>query len=216
MMHFVDIQRLRAFRIGDCRLAIDRTAFLNFARRGPVVRSRIGLLGGWRPAVRSFFGMKPENRSVGNNGMNRPGRPDVFLRGTKRLVLVLLLWVSGSVRADVVERVIDALVQIESSGRPAVVGDNGAAVGLLQLHPVAVREANRLAGSKRWMLTDRTCPVKSRAMARTILNWHYQRGVTDPVELACRWNKPFGEPTAKYRAKVRLALACNTEGSYAR
>jgi hypothetical protein len=34
MMHFLDIQRLRAFRIGDCRLAIDRTGFLKIARRG--------------------------------------------------------------------------------------------------------------------------------------------------------------------------------------
>ena len=106
-----------------------------------------------------------------------------------------------------IERVIDALVQIESSGRSAVTGDNGKAVGLLQLHPVAVSEANRIAGSNRWKLSDRLCPQQSRAMARTILTWHYRRGVTDPVDLACRWNKPFGQTTAHYRAKVKATLA---------
>lgn len=105
-----------------------------------------------------------------------------------------------------IERVIDALVQIESSGRPAAIGDGGKAVGLLQIHPVAVREANRLAGSNRWKLSDRTCPAKSRAMARTILTWHYRRGVTDPVELACRWNRPYSKASAQYRAKVRATL----------
>lgn len=109
-------------------------------------------------------------------------------------------------QSAVIDRVIDALVQIESSGRPAVTGDNGSAVGLLQLHPVAVREANRIAGENRWKLSDRLCPTQSRAMARTILTWHYRRGVTDPVDLACRWNKPFGQTTAHYRAKVRAAL----------
>jgi hypothetical protein len=106
-----------------------------------------------------------------------------------------------------IERVIDALIQIESNGQPSVIGDDGKAVGLLQIHPVAVREANRIAGENRWKLSDRTCPAKSRAMARTILTWHYLRGVKDPIELACRWNRPFGREAAHYRAKVKDALA---------
>jgi len=105
-----------------------------------------------------------------------------------------------------IERVIDALIQIESSGRPAVIGDGGAAVGCLQIHPVAVREANRIAGSNHWKLADRTCPAKSRAMARTILVWHVRRGVTDPVELACKWNRPFGDADPQYRAKAEAML----------
>jgi soluble lytic murein transglycosylase-like protein len=132
----------------------------------------------------------------------RHGHPIVALVGC-----LLLCAIPMAGKADTVERVIDALVQIESSGRPAVVGDNGKAVGLLQLHPIAVSEANRIAGERRWKLSDRTCPKQSRAMARTILTWHYQRGVTDPVELACRWNKPFGKTTAHYRAKVKATLA---------
>lgn len=132
----------------------------------------------------------------------RYGRPIVALVG---FLLLCALPMAGT--ADTVERVIDALVQIESSGRPTVTGDNGKAVGLLQLHPVAVSEANRIAGYNRWKLSDRLCPQKSRAMARTILTWHYQRGVTDPVELACRWNKPFGQTTAHYRSKVKATLA---------
>jgi hypothetical protein len=146
------------------------------------------------------------NRQSLNRGVvatsARHGRP--ILTAISCLLLCALPMTG---KADTVERVIDALVQIESSGRPAVIGDGGKAVGLLQLHPVAVREANRIAGSNRWKLSDRFCPQQSRAMARTILTWHYQRGVTDPVELACRWNKPFGQTTAHYRAKVRIELA---------
>lgn len=131
----------------------------------------------------------------------RFGRPIVAA-----MAVLVIAFIPMAGKADTVERVIDALVQIESSGRPAVTGDNGKAVGLLQLHPVAVREANRIAGSNRWKLSDRTCPAKSRAMARTILTWHYRRGVTDPVELACRWNKPFGQTTTHYRSKAVAAL----------
>jgi len=126
---------------------------------------------------------------------------------TAMVIAIVVSCPLSVVRGDTVEKVIDALVVIESSGRPAAIGDGGKAVGLLQIHAVAVREANRLAGSNRWKLSDRFCPQKSRAMARTILTWHYRRGTTDPVELACRWNKPFGQPTAHYRAKVRAELS---------
>lgn len=144
----------------------------------------------------------------------RYGRPIV---AAMSVLLISVLCPLSSARADTVERVIDALIQIESSGRPAVIGDGGEAVGCLQIHPVAVREANRIAGSRvarrtgqaagdRWKLSDRFCPAKSRAMARTILVWHVRRGCTDPVELACKWNRPFGQVSAQYRAKVEAAL----------
>ena len=132
----------------------------------------------------------------------RHGRPIL----TAMCLVIVVSCQLSVVRADTVERVIDALIVIESSGRPAVIGDGGNAVGLLQIHPVAVREANRITGSNRWKLSDRFCPKQSRSMARTILVWHLQRGVTDPVELACRWNKPFGQTTAQYRAKVEATL----------
>lgn len=154
------------------------------------------------------FMKKKAQRNIGTQARgavetsSRFGRPIVAA-----VTLLLIIGSQFTVKADTVERVIDALVIVESSGRPAVIGDNGKAVGLLQLHPVAVREANRIAGENRWKLSDRLCPEKSRAMARTILTWHYRRGVTDPVELACRWNKPFGKTTAHYRAKVKATLA---------
>lgn len=50
-IHFVDLTRIY------------------FARRGPVIRSRIGLLGGWRPAVQLFsavFGRRMAN-AVGSD-----------------------------------------------------------------------------------------------------------------------------------------------------
>jgi len=104
-----------------------------------------------------------------------------------------------------VERVIDALIQIESEGRQWVPGQNDEA-GILQIKPITVREANRISGFPHFTQMDRWDVQRSRAMARTILVWHFRRGVTDPVDLACRWNRPFGEAAAEYRAKAIQAL----------
>ncbi len=165
--------------------------------------------GRWRPLEKAS---SPKPKACNRGIVARSARNGRPILTAIAVLLVISYPLSGKSeianrQSAIVERVIDALVQIESGGRPAVTGDQCRAVGLLQLHPVAMREANRIAGSNRWKLSDRFCPQKSRAMARTILTWHYRRGVTDPVELACRWNKPFGQTTAHYRAKVKATLA---------
>jgi hypothetical protein len=98
------------------------------------------------------------------------------------------------------------LLQIESGGEPnpdSAIGDGTDAVGCLQMHAVAVHEANRIVGYERWTLGDRLDREKSLAMCRVTLEWHYRRGVTDVVDLACRWNRPNGERNEKYRDKVK-------------
>ena len=75
--------------------------------------------------------------------------------------------------------VIAALIRIESGGDPGAVGDCGRAVGVLQMWPCAVQEANRLAGRQLWTLDDRRNPQLSRAMAWTILE-HYRRTYAAP------------------------------------
>ena len=67
-------------------------------------------------------------------------------------------------------------------------------------------EANRLAGRQLWTLDDRWNQQLSRAMCKVTLEWHYKRGVTDPVELACRWRNPYSHCPEWYAAKVRRAL----------
>ena len=93
-----------------------------------------------------------------------------------------------------IHQIINALIAVESGGRADAVGDGGRAVGILQMWPIAVAEANRLAqlmtGRPLWTLNDRLNPQLSRAMALIILRHHYSRGVTDPVELAARWRNP--------------------------
>ena len=107
---------------------------------------------------------------------------------------------------QLISAVIAALIRIESGGDPGAVGDGGRAVGVLQMWPCAVAEANRLAGRQLWTLDDRRNPQLSRAMAWTILEHHYRRGNTDSVALASRWRNPYSRCPEWYAAKVRRAL----------
>lgn len=106
------------------------------------------------------------------------------------------------------EPLIDAIAQIESGGNPSAVGDNGLAVGLLQIHPITVRDCNRILGKEIYGLDDRLDPAKSREMFRVIAN-HYSRGQSYEV-IARRWNGgPNGEKklsTLKYWDRVKKQL----------
>jgi len=116
---------------------------------------------------------------------------------------------------ELIEAIVATLIAVESGGNTMAVGDGGRAVGILQMWPIAVAEANRLEEiearrEKRvgrfWALEDRENPEQSKEMARVTLRWHYRRGITDPVELACRWRNPHGDAPAWYREKIRREL----------
>ena len=108
--------------------------------------------------------------------------------------------------SNTVAAVVAALIQVESAGRN-ISGDQGRSAGILQMKPVAVREANRIAGEPRWTDSDRWSPTKSREMATTILRHHYQtRGVRDPVELGARWRNPYSPAPVEYKQRVRQEL----------
>jgi hypothetical protein len=114
--------------------------------------------------------------------------------------------------------VLAVLLRIETGGHPSpdtAIGDSGKAVGCLQMHAIAVAEANRLvkrAGSPYnapgggWTPAHRLSRKESLRMAEVILRAHYERGATDPEELACRWNRPSGKVPEAYRGKVRRVL----------
>jgi len=106
----------------------------------------------------------------------------------------------------IVAMAIAALIQVESAGNPRAQGDGGRAVGILQMWPIAVAEANRIAGARRWTPADRENPDKSREMAATILGRHYRRGVRNPVDLAARWRNPKGNAPEWYRQRLRAAM----------
>lgn len=78
------------------------------------------------------------------------------------------------------------LAAVESGMDPNAVGDNGKAVGLLQIHPVMVQDINRIIGEDKFTLQDRRDPKKSIQMA-VIYFRHYERDSTWE-EKARAWN----------------------------
>ena len=66
------------------------------------------------------------------------------------------------------------LAQVESNHNPRAVGDGGQAVGILQIHPIMVRDVNRILGKRRYRLHDRGDVRKSYGIAAVYLH-HYGR-----------------------------------------
>jgi hypothetical protein len=102
---------------------------------------------------------------------------------------------------------ISALIIVESSGNDLAIGDNGRAVGPLQIHRGVVLDVNRITGSH-YRHQDMTNRVAARAVCQAYLT-HYGRGATTE-QLARRWNGgPTGDrksATVAYWAKVKKEL----------
>ncbi len=105
------------------------------------------------------------------------------------------------------EKLIQALITVESAGRTDAIGDGGRAVGCLQIWPVMVKDVNRIAGT-RYTLADRKDRQKSIEMAHIYLA-HYAKN--DTLENAARkYNGgPAGhkkQSTIAYWKKVKTQL----------
>ena len=111
-------------------------------------------------------------------------------------------------RQSSIERLITALIAVESNGDDSAIGDGGLAVGCLQIHPIMVRDVNRILGYAKYSLADRYDRCKSRNMCKTYLN-HYLRETNIEFMARC-WNGgPTGykkESTKPYWAKVKARL----------
>jgi hypothetical protein len=110
--------------------------------------------------------------------------------------------------AEPSSRLIEALVQIESKGNDDAVGDNGRAVGCLQIHKEVVDDVNRHYGTF-YTYDDRKCPIKSREICRKYLVMH--GGIRSTDEKYARiWNGgPKGhkkKSTKRYWRKVSIAI----------
>ncbi len=72
---------------------------------------------------------------------------------------------------------VDAVIYVESRGNDSAVGDNGKAVGCLQIHPIMVREVNRLLAKydipTTYTLEDRYSREKSIEMFNIISEEYY-------------------------------------------
>ena len=84
-----------------------------------------------------------------------------------------------------ISNLISALIIVESSGNDMAIGDNGRAIGPLQIHKAVVLDVNRITGSHyRWeSMTNR---AQARAVCEAYLR-HYGRGASTE-QLARRWN----------------------------
>lgn len=121
------------------------------------------------------------------------------------IVILLVPHCCPAITPDQIDRLLPALIQVESGGEYRAVGDHGKAVGVLQIWPVMVQDVNRIAGT-RYTLSDRLNHAKSVEMARIFLR-HYGKSWT--IEQAARhWNSGPGSTagTDKYWNKVRKEL----------
>jgi hypothetical protein len=102
---------------------------------------------------------------------------------------------------------ISALMIVESSNNDLAIGDQGRAIGCLQIHKAVVLDVNRITGSH-YRHQDMTNRVQARAVCEAYLK-HYGRGATTE-QLARRWNGgPTGDrksATEAYWAKVKKNL----------
>ena len=90
---------------------------------------------------------------------------------TLKSITIFLLAVSAA-NGDSLDRFIDALCIVESSGNHLAVGDNGKAFGILQIHSIMIRDYNRITGER---LEHKAAfdPKTARKVCRTVL-LHYE------------------------------------------
>ena len=102
---------------------------------------------------------------------------------------------------------ITALMIVESSGNDQAIGDNGRALGPLQIHRGVVLDVNRITGSN-YKHSEMTNRVAARAVCQAYLE-HYGRGKTTE-EQARIWNGgPHGHKktvTLAYWRRVQKAI----------
>lgn len=106
-----------------------------------------------------------------------------------------------------ISNLISALIIVESSGNDLAIGDNGRAIGPLQIHKAVILDVNRITGSN-YRHQDMTNRVAARAVCEAYLK-HYGKGATTE-QLARRWNGgPRGDTksaTEAYWRKVQKVI----------
>jgi len=105
------------------------------------------------------------------------------------------------------EDLINAIIYVESRGNDSAIGDNGLAVGCLQIHPICIREANRIIGFDSFCLDDRYDRQQSINVSKTIKKRYANKS---NEAIARNWNGgPLGykkKSTIKYWNKVQTRL----------
>jgi len=123
--------------------------------------------------------------------------------------------------------IVAMLMTIESGNDPKAIGDNGDAVGVLQIHKIMVDEVNRIVALKtgnrdqRYTHADRRDPDKSSEMCVIFLMYQIQlvkkRHPDEPLgnwQLMQSWNSGsvWKPSTESYAKKVLAALDNHKHG----
>tara|TARA_S200002703_G_scaffold90186_1_gene77791 strand:- start:1543 stop:2082 length:540 start_codon:yes stop_codon:yes gene_type:complete len=117
---------------------------------------------------------------------------------------------------DTSDKLMKAMIQVESLGKADAVGDNGNAIGILQMHPIAVRSVNQICEKNdldlEFSYDDRYDPEKTMQMYWIWRNAKHSDS-TDEV-IARSWNGGPNGPninaTTHYWNKVQIALKTTT------
>ena len=129
--------------------------------------------------------------------------------GQRGVVVAAVTFEAGSSPARPSPALLSAIIAVESGGNPNKIGDDGDAVGLLQIHKCVVDDVNNIIlHRKAYTYADRRDPVKSVEMFNLYIGyWCY--GWRDQ-DVARTWNGgPCGamrESTLPYWAKVRKEM----------
>ena len=114
------------------------------------------------------------------------------------------MWYDKVEEPIIEDKLIAAIIQVESGGDTLAYNSKEDAVGCLQIRPIMVREVNRLVGKDSFKLKDRWSKAKSIQMFN-ILRSHL-KGATDE-QIARTWNGGYNghkkQSTIKYWKKVR-------------
>lgn len=113
-----------------------------------------------------------------------------------------------------IDHIIPLLCKIESNNDPNAIGDNGLAVGILQIQPIMIEDVNRILSLKRikkqYKLADRKDVIKSIEIANIFFR-NYCNDNSTLEELSRRWNGgPKGdkkEATKPYWNKINALLS---------
>ncbi len=113
------------------------------------------------------------------------------------------------------KELIAALMIVESGGRPDAVGDNGKAIGILQIHYEVIVDVNELGYS--FKMVDAFDPVKAENICRLYLE-HWCGPWATRETLARNWNGgptgPRKKATLKYWRKVHKELKRRKRGTH--
>lgn len=118
-----------------------------------------------------------------------------MIKNLLTILLVLCLTSSNEyIDTSKWERVIDAIIQVESSGNPKAVSPCGKYIGAMQIHKIVVDDCNEylamLKKTKRYKYEDRWDVQKSKEMF-VLIQMRYNK--TNDVEKAARiWNGGCG------------------------